>query len=338
MSRKTIGRVCLILAMIIFAASNSISSKLADIGMQNPIDGRNPISFCNILFIGNVCALITLSIVYGRQWNPRQLNRLSLINWLILIGAAILAGTVAPALTFFALEKTSATNVILVSRIQSPITLALFALAGDKKPNWWIFTGEIVAALGIISMLVLQTPEENFANIMGQKIDMGELLAIAGAIALSLGKVIRGTKLNKISLGVWAIFRTAIGTVVFAVLVIKLFGISHFTDAFSPLVWQWVSFYGIIIVAGGQILWFKGLNIVAFQAISYAGYLIPLAGIAIAYFVLGEVPTAAQYVGIFPILIGAILNQIGVLKLPPDTPDKPNNKFDVERLIQFKGI
>ena len=131
-SNKKIGRGCLILAMIIFAASNSISSKLAEIGMQNPIDGRNPISFCNILFIGNLCALVTLSIVYGRQWNPRHLNRLSLTNWLFLIGAAILAGTVAPALTFFALEKTSATNVILVSRIQSPVTLALFSLAGES--------------------------------------------------------------------------------------------------------------------------------------------------------------------------------------------------------------
>jgi len=335
MSSKKIGRVCLILAMIIFAASNSISSKLADIGMQNSLDGRNPISFCNVLFIGNLSALVTLSIVYGRKWNPRQLNRLSLANWLILIGAAILVGTVAPALTFFALEKTSATNVILIGRIQSPITLALFTLAGDKKTNWWIFVGEIVAVLGIICMLVLETPEENFANIMGQKIGIGELLAIAGALALSLGKFIRGTKLNQISLGVWAIFRTAIGTVVFATLVIKLFSISHFTDVFNPLVWQWISIYGIIIVAGGQILWFKGLSIVEFSAVSYAGYLIPLAGMAIAYFILGEIPTAAQYVGMFPILIGAIVNQIGVSK---SFPDKSNHKFDVERLIQFKGI
>jgi len=321
--------------MIIFAASNSISSKLADIGMQNLVDGRNPISFCNILFVGNLCALIALSIFYGRHWNPQSLNRLSLSSWLILIGAAILVGTAAPALTFYALEKTSATNVILVSRIQSPFTLALFALAGDKKTNWWIFTGEIVAALGIISMLVLQTPEENFASVMGWKIDTGELLAIAGAIALSLGKVIRGTKLSKIPLGVWAIFRTAIGTIVFAVIVIELFDISHFTDVFGSIVWKWVSLYGIIIVATGQILWFKGLNRVEFQAISYAGYIVPLAGIAIAYFILGEVPTAAQYVGIFPILIGAILNQIGVSKSPPD---KSNDKFDIERLIQFQGI
>ena len=184
-------------------------------------------------------------------------------------------------------------------------------------------------------MLVLQTPEENFANIMGWKIDMGELLAIIGAIALSLGKFIRGTRLNKISLGVWAIFRTAIGTVVFAVIVIKLFGIIHFADAFQPFVWQWVSFYGIIIVAGGQILWFKGLNIVAFQAISYAGYIIPLAGIAIAYFILGEKPTAAQYVGMLAISIGAILNQVGVSKSPSD---KSNYESNVERLIQFQGI
>ena len=335
MSNQKIGRVCLIAAMIIFAASNSISSKLADIGMQNLVDGRNPISFCNVLFVGNLCALITLLIVYGRKWNPRYLNRLNFVDWLILIGAAILAGAVAPSLTFFALEKTSATSVIIVSRIQSPITLALFALVGDRKTNWWIFTGEVIAVVGIFAMLLLQTPEDNFTNIMGWKIDTGELMAILGAIALSLGKVIRGIKLDKISLGVWAIFRTAIGTVVFATLVIQLFGISHFTDVLNPLVWRWISIYGIIIVAGGQILWFKGLNIVAFQAISYAGYLIPLAGIAIAYLILGEVPTAAQYVGIVPILLGAVLNQIGVSKTPTKKVDADP---DVERLTQFRGI
>jgi len=321
--------------MIIFAASNSISSKLADVGMQNLIDGRNPISFCNVLFVGNLCAFVTLSIVYGRKWNPQTLSRLSLVNWLILIGAAILIGTVAPTLTFYALGKTSATNVILISRIQSPVTLALFALSGDKKSNWWIFTGEIIAALGIISMLILQTPEGNVANIMGWKIDLGELLAIAGAIVLSLGKVIRGTKLKQIPLGVWAIFRTATGTVVFAVLVIKLFGISHFTDVLNPILWRWISLYGIIIVALGQILWFKGLDILTFQAISYAGYVIPLAGIAIAYFLLGEVPTTAQCVGIFPILIGAILNQIGISK---SSSYKSSKKLDAERLIQFQGL
>ena len=334
MSRKAIARGCLILAMIIFAASNSISSKLADIGMQNLIDGRNPISFCNVLFVGNLCALLTFIVVYGRKWNPRYLNRLNFVNWLILISAAILAGALAPSLTFFALEKTSATNVILLSRIQSPITLALFTLVGKKKTNWWIFIGEIIAVLGIIVMLIIQTPEPDLTRIMGMKIDRGELMAIAGAIALSVAKVIRGTWLDKISLGVWAIFRTAIGTIVFATLVVQLYGLGHFADAFSPLLWQWVSVYGIIIVAGGQILWFKGLETVAFEAISYAGYIIPIAGIAIAYLILAETPSTAQYIGMSAILVGAILNQIGVSKSPPDESDAT----DVDRLTQFKGI
>ena len=335
MSSKTIGRGCLIIAIIIFAAANSISSKLADIGMQNLVDGRNPISFCNVLFIGNLCALIALFVVYGRKWNPRCLNRLTIVDWLILIAAAILAGTVAPALTFFALEKTSATNVILLGRIQSPATLALFALKSDRQTNWWIVAGEAIAVVGIFIMLLLQTPERDFMNIMGWKIGIGELLAIAGAIVLSLGKVIRGTWLNKIPLGVWAIFRTAIGTVVFATLVIQLFSLSHFTDVFNPLVWQWVSIYGVVIVAGGQILWFKGLETVAFQAVSYAGYLIPVAGIGFAYFILGEVPTIAQCIGIVTILIGAILNQIGVSRSPHT---EHNSNTDVERMTQFQGI
>ena len=71
----------------------------------------------------------------------------------------------------------------------------------------------------------------------------------------------------------------------------------HFADAFSPFVWQWISVYGIFIVAIGQIIWFKGLKMSQFSSITYAGYLTPIAGILAAYLILGEVPTMAQYVG-----------------------------------------
>lgn len=331
-SNKSFAKLYIAIAITIFAGANSVSSKLADIGMQNTVAGRNPISFCNLLFVGNLVALLTLATVYGGKWQPGCLSRLSFLDWIVLLGAAIVAGTIAPTLTFLALQQTSATNVVLVSRIQSPITLALFALMGDRK-NWWIFTGEIVAALGIMAMLLLQSPE-NYTEIGLMRIGNGELLAMGGAICLSLAKLIRGTWFKeRISLGVWAIIRTAVGTVAFAALVAHLFTLSHFMDVFHPLVWRWVALYGVVIVAGGQILWFKGLETVSFQAVSYAGYLIPIAGVAIAYFILGEVPTVPQYIGIVTILIGSALNQIGIAK-----SNKAQSKTDVERFTQFQGI
>lgn len=335
MFNKIPGWSYLLIAITVFATSSSIGSKLAAIGMQNPIDGRNPISFCNVLFVGNVFALIVLAVVYGKEWNPSSLTRLSIVNWLILIAVAILAGAVAPSLTFFALEQTNANNVVLLSRIQSPLTFAFLSLILGKKSNWWMFTGELISVLGIISILVLQTPGENVISMVGLKIGRGELLALAGAIAITIANVTRKVRLDQIPLGVFTIFRTAVGTIVFWVLVVKLYTISHFADVFAPLVWQWVSIYGIVIVAGGQIVWFKGLKESNFSSISYAGYLIPIAGILAAYLILGEIPTMAQYVGGSIILVGALFNQVGIWQLKEKSQ---TNKPNIEHLIGFKGI
>ncbi len=71
------GRMYLLIAIIIFSASNSVTRKLTDLGMQKLIDGRNPISFCNVLFVGNICALVLLFFFYRKQWNIQSFKQLS---------------------------------------------------------------------------------------------------------------------------------------------------------------------------------------------------------------------------------------------------------------------
>jgi hypothetical protein len=46
------GYLLIWIAILIFAAANSIVSMLVDIGAANKIDDRNPVSLCNILFVG----------------------------------------------------------------------------------------------------------------------------------------------------------------------------------------------------------------------------------------------------------------------------------------------
>ena len=56
----TWGRTYLWIAILIFAAAASVVARLVEIGEANLIDGRNPISFCNLLFAGNLVAALTL--------------------------------------------------------------------------------------------------------------------------------------------------------------------------------------------------------------------------------------------------------------------------------------
>ena len=333
MFKKIPGQGYLLIAILIFAVSNSVTRKLTELGAANLIDGRNPISFCNVLFVGNLCALLALIAIYGQEWNPSSLNRLNLPDWLSLTAVAILAGALAPAMFFFALDQTEVNNVVLIGRIEPPVTLALSVLILKDRVNSQIIVGSLLAFIGVILTILLQPTDSNMVTMGGFTIGKGELMTAVGAIALAISNIISKIKLENIPLGVFTIFRTALGTVVFFVLAVKLYGIGHFRDVFAPILWQWMLLYGAVIVVGGQLAWFKGLQDTDAAGVSLASSISPLAGIVGAFLILGEVPTMAHYIGGGVIIIGIILNQIGTSRQDHAVKEK-----EMEQQVGFKGI
>ena len=71
------GPALLWYSIIIFGAAGSIVHVLAELGIQHSINGRNAISFCNLLFAGNACAVIVLFAVHRDQWTRKNLRNLS---------------------------------------------------------------------------------------------------------------------------------------------------------------------------------------------------------------------------------------------------------------------
>lgn len=335
------GRVYLFIAIIIFAASNTVTRKLTELGENYLIDGRNPISFCNVLFVGNICALVALIIIYGKTWHPYILTRLSLTNWLSLITVAILAGALAPTLIFFALDITTVNNVVLISRIEPPLVLALSIFFLKEKVNRLVILGAIISFIGVVLTIILQSPEEPMLR-MSQTITIGtgEVMATVGAISLAIATILSKISLARIPLGIFTIFRTAVGTIVFFIVVIKLYGANHFTDVFTPIIWQWMIIYSLIIVVGGQIAWFQGLKTTMAEDVSLASSFSPLVGIITAYFILGEIPNTAQYIGGGVIILGIILNQIGVSFYPNKNDHLASQKLvkQADGEVGFKGI
>ncbi len=332
------GKVYLLLAVIIFAAANAVTRQLINIGKQNLIDGRNPISFCNVLVVGNLCALILLLLIYKNKLNWKIFKQFTFRDWLGLISVGILAGALAPALIFTALDLTSVNNVILIGRIEPPLTLVLAVILLKDRVNSWVSLGSLFSFLGVLITIFLQKPSEEMMMMSGElAIGKGELYAVLGSIAIAVANILSKISLNQIALGIFAIIRTAIGTVVFFVIVIKLYGVVHFIDVLSPFLWQWMFIYGAIIVVGGQLCWFMGLKSTGASEVSFANSFSPLLGILAAYFILGEVPNKAQYLGGLVILMGIVFNQIGINKL---TPKKVLISTDKEADIQagFKGI
>lgn len=333
------ARTYLLLAILIFAASNSVTRKLTNLGAQNLIDGRNPISFCNVLFVGNLCALAVLFLVYRQQCTVQNLRSIPGKTWLGLMGVSLLSGALAPSLIFMALDVTAVNNVVLIGRIEPPLILALSILILGDRVNLWVIAGAIVSFVGVALTVLLQAPTGDMMNAGGLTIARGEFMAAGGAIALAISTIISKITLKQIPLGLFSVIRTTLGTIVFFIVVLILYNPIHFIDVFSPFLWQWMLVYGAIIVVGGQLCWFTGLKTAGAADVSLASSFSPIAGIVAAYLILSETPTMAQYIGGSIILIGIVLNQIGVFRKQESAPQpsvSPAKEMDME--VGFKGI
>ncbi|WP_250123692.1 DMT family transporter [Chroococcidiopsis sp. CCMEE 29] len=337
---KIPAKVYLWLAVIIFATANSVTRKLTEIGSQNFIDGRNPISFCNVLFVGNICALLALILIYRQQLSVRSFRQFSLKDWGGMAAVALLSGALAPGVLFEALSRTTVNNVVLVGRIELPVTLALSIWLLGERVNRWEFAGAAVAFVGVAGTVVLQGLRENIMTPAGlSTAGWGEMLTAVGALALAISNVISKTRLDRIPIGIFTVVRTALGSVIFFFAALYLYGSNHFMDVFSPFLWKWMLVYGTIIVAVGQSFWLAGLKNSSGADASLAGAFNPIAAVLAAYLILGEVPTFAQYLGGGMILCGIGLSQIGIWrKSSAFAATQVRYSQSMDSKVGFKGL
>ena len=340
---KIPGQIYLWLAVPIFGASSAVTRKIAEIGAQNFIGDRNPISLCNVLFVGNLCALLVTMAIYWRQWKPANLRQLSKTDWIGLTVVAILSGALAPGLFFQALAIAPVNNVVLIGRLEPPLTLAFSVWLLRERVNQWEISGAIAAFIGVSLTILLQPPSEVMMNMGSLKLGLGEILTAIAALIVSVSTNISKKYLSQIPLGIYSIFRTALGTVIFFCIALKLYGRDHFMDVFSPFLWQWMLVYGAVIVVLGQSLWIKGLRTSTVSTASLIGSFTPIVGIIAAFLVLNEAPTMAQYIGGSVILAGIFLSQLGIQRQTSRTiASRQSSSTKMEQQIEasmgFKGI
>jgi drug/metabolite transporter (DMT)-like permease len=334
------GQIYLWFAIIIFGSSSAVTRKLTTIGSNHLIDGRNPISLCNVLFVGNLCALMVLVVIYRKQLNPATFKKLSRQEWTSLILVAILSGAIAPGLIFQALALTQVNNIVIIGRLEPPLTLALSVWLLSQRLNFWEIIGAVVTFFGVTLTIFLQAPSANMMSVGSFSIGVGEVLAAMGAIALAISTIISKKYLSLIPIGIYSIVRTALGTVIFFSFALVLYGKEHFQDVFSPFLWGWMLFYGVVIVVFGQSFWAKGLRTVNISTASLVGSFTPIVGIFAAYFILQESPTKTQYIGGCGILIGIFISHIGIRRQTISHREKKvlSTQQEIEAKIGFKGV
>jgi drug/metabolite transporter (DMT)-like permease len=333
MVQKLPGQLYLWVAILIFGAANSVTRRLTELGAQQFIDGRNPISLCNVLFVGNLCALLVLALLHRRQLTLSTWQRCSRQEWWGLIGVAILSGAIAPGLIFQALASTAVNNVVLIGRLEPVLALLLSLWLLKERVNRWELIGAMVCFVGVGLSIALQAPPPSMVSMAGLRLGQGELLTAIGAIVLAISTVINKCWLLHVPSGLYHVTRTALGTLVFFFLAIWLYGHHHFMDVFAPFLWKWMLLYGPVIVVLGQSFWIQGLRRSTVSQASLVSSFTPIAGVVAAYLILGEAPTLAHYVGGGVILLGIGLSQIGTWR-----SRSAQTAPELESKVGFKGV
>ena len=292
-------------AVLIYASSNSIVTLLTDIGAQNKVMGRNPITFCNLLFLGSLISLVPMVFFFYKDWTFENLRALTRTHWILLTISAVLSSALTPGLFFYALEHTTVTNVVLIGRIDPPLFLLAAAFFLKEDLDYWALSGGVIALVGAVVMIALKS--DGAAFMLGK----GEIAAALATLSFIASTLVTRAGLKGVPLGIFSIYRTSLGTFIYFWLAIYLYGPKHFQDLFDPVVLKWIWVYAVIVIIAGQFAWNLGLKHARTGDVSLATSFSPLAAIMIAMLLLGDDPGAGLIPGGLIILSGIVVAQFG---------------------------
>ncbi len=295
------GMILSWVAVIIYASANSIILILTEIGSQNLLDGRNTITFCNLLFLGSLMSLVPMVFFFWKEWTRENLNKITRSDWIAMTISAILSSALTPSLFFFALEFSTVTNVVLIGRIEPPMMLILSCLVLKVAFDRWAFAGALIALSGAVIVITMRS-----GDAVGFDFGKGEYAALGGIFSFMASNLLSKKKLNEVSFGVFSIYRTILGTIIYFIWAIYLFGPDHFQDVFAPTVLKWTLVYAVIVIIGGQFAWNMALKKARSSDMTLATSFTPIAAITIAVLLIGEDPGDGIWLG-GSVIIGGIL-------------------------------
>lgn len=266
---------------------------------------ETPISFCNVLFVGNFCAAIAVALWFDF---PSIIAEIKTLEKKVLF-ALFINGCLAALLSsliFLGLNYTSVTNAVLLGRF-GPV---LFALAGAFLLGKKITKLELFGfALIFVGIGAITLKESMF------QFNRGDVLILASAFVYMTTSLIGKLMLSgKSSLGVVVFTRNFISSVIFFIIANVLFGPTHFGDVFSGQLWIVMSIYALIIIVVAQLLWYAALGKLDSRTVGSLASLSPVFGVVYAYFLNGERPSEIQLSSFLVIMIGLIISNLGKAK------------------------
>ena len=220
-----------------------------------------------------------MKVLFRKQWSNKNLSSLKRSDWFVLTILSIFSGAIAPLLMFFSIKETLVSNIVLLSRLEPIFLLLITSILLKKHLNLKTVLGLSLSLFGLILAFLLYNLQQ-----MSISFGRGEIFIIFHSLILACSTFLSSTFLSRIHVGIFTVFRTFVGAIIYFFTTIILFGASHFMDIFSPYLYKWTIIYALLIIVVGQLLWYTGLKHLSPQTISLTTSFSPIFGLFFAFF------------------------------------------------------
>ncbi|MEM9702345.1 MAG: DMT family transporter [Planctomycetota bacterium] len=292
----------LAVAIVLFALGTPLIKALVEKGGSSGSVAIHAISYCNVLFVGNVCAAGIVLVGFGPKRCWAGAKRLNFKAGAALLGNTLLASVAAPTLLVTALERTEANVVVLVL----PTDVVFMALLG------WVFFGEPPGRSKLAGLLLVGCGSLALGVAQDGMFDSAVALTLAAA-ACRAGGVVTARAALAIDdvLPFFLLARNLLGAIIFYGLAMQMFGPDHFAEAFTPGLWPLMTAYALLVVVLAQWSWYYAIARLPGPTVSQWATALPALALGFSYLLLGKPPSALQWVSVALIVGGRLVMRRG---------------------------
>ena len=296
---------------MLFSLGPSLVKLMVTMGGTFGLQYPQAVSFCNVLFAGNLCAAIVTGAIYGYKDIFLEIWHLTKnIKIYLLLASCLLV--ITPSLIFIALEYTTVVNIVIITRFNGILYLAMCFFILGKRLHWQEVVGYVVIAISVVVMLYL--------NNHGFNLSKGDLLVLISTFFSAATEIVSGKVLKGCSAQTYTFFRNFVSAIIFFFIVIFFFEQGHFAGIFRGELWILMVLYAGLAITLPQILWSFSLRKLPTSVIGNVSLGNPIFLFGFAYLLLNETPNMLQFVIIGIILLGIIIPKVVLCKKDKNKP------------------
>jgi len=277
---KTIGIIAILLASIMWA----IEPIFVKLSYENS-------DFIQTNTIRAIFALLIafVYIIIKRKTKEMKISKKDVAP---IIYIALVATLFADFMYVFSLSQVPVVNAVIIGHLQ-PIFIVIFGIFILKSDKLTYFDYIGIILLILSGILVTTRSLDNLMNFRLGTI--GDLFVLSATIAWATTAIVTRKYIRHLNTGVLAFYRFSIAAVVLSIFLIvnnRFFIANYYQVAVG------------VIIGIGTILYYESLKRIKAAQTSALELSTPLFATVLAYFMLSEVPTNMQFVGVGLLLLG----------------------------------